>query len=101
MLTKLNELRRSKGILFIIATNYENRIDPAIKRSGRIDRKYLVLPPDMEGRKRIISSLTGKDCPEELAKESYFLGYPDIQATVEKLGICVCPSSYNLEQSTA
>jgi len=78
MLTKLNELRRSKGILFIIATNYENRIDPAIKRSGRIDRKYLILPPDMEGRKegrkRIISSLTGKDCPEELAKESYLTG---------------------------
>jgi len=68
MLTKLNELRRSKGILFIIATNYENRIDPAIKRSGRIDRKYLILPPDMEGRKE--ESESSAASPAKTARRS-------------------------------
>ena len=38
MLTKLNDLRRAERIILVIATNYENRIDPAIKRPGRIDR---------------------------------------------------------------
>ena len=54
MLTKINDLRSRKRAIFIIATNYENRIDPAIKRAGRIDQKYLLLAPDLAKRKAII-----------------------------------------------
>jgi len=64
MLTKLDDLRRDKRSIFAIGTNYENRIDPAIKRAGRIDQRYLVLPPDGNARKRtmirIISSFNEK-----------------------------------------
>ena len=45
MLTKLNNLRRAKRSIFIMATNYAYRIHPAIRRTGRIDENYLLLPP--------------------------------------------------------
>lgn len=55
MLVKLKDLRTKQKIIFIIATNYEERIDMAIKRIGRIDEKYLVLPPDRNGRKNLFN----------------------------------------------
>jgi hypothetical protein len=98
MLTKLNDLRRKERAFFIVATNYEDRIDSAIKRTGRIDAKYLVLPPD--GEKRItlikgflskIEGLTGEEKTHEsdvdgqkhdLIRASLFLGYTDLKATI-------------------
>lgn len=95
MLTKLNDLRRSKRALFIVATNYEDRIDVAIKRTGRIDLRYVVLPPDATARAQIlrnfyveskISELKdfGLSVEEEkwkkLARAATFLGYKDMEA---------------------
>jgi hypothetical protein len=56
MLTKINDLRAAGRLVTVIGTNYADRIDGAIKRDGRIDRKYLVLPPDLLRRKQIIES---------------------------------------------
>jgi len=39
-----------KGILVIASTNYLNRIDPAVIRPGRFDKKIYVGPPDFEAR---------------------------------------------------
>ena len=52
MLTKLNDLNDQRSVVFVIATNYYERIDRAIKRAGRIDARYLVLPPSATQRKR-------------------------------------------------
>lgn len=92
MLTKLNDLRKRENIIFIIATNYEDRIDPAIKRIGRIDKKYLVLPPDKAKRIQLIKEFT-KDATFDKALEqddwnfladgSIFLGYTDIKQTAK------------------
>jgi AAA+ superfamily predicted ATPase len=68
MLTKLNELRRTKHTLFIVATNYEDRIDAAIKRTGRIDKKYLILPPDADKRKSILTELLTRKTEKLIAK---------------------------------
>ena len=54
MLTKINDLRKSARCIFIIATNYAEDIDSAIKRTGRIDEQILLLPPDRTQRERII-----------------------------------------------
>jgi SpoVK/Ycf46/Vps4 family AAA+-type ATPase len=54
MLTKLHELRDEEHVIFLIATNYADRIDPAAKRIGRIDTKLLVTPPDIQQRIRIL-----------------------------------------------
>lgn len=97
MLTKLNDLRRSERSIFIVATNYEDRIDPAIKRTGRIDKKYLVLPPDAKQRKNILRSFLEKpisaafvaalsdDHWKQIQEASVFLGYKDLQAAVGAL----------------
>jgi hypothetical protein len=61
MLTKLNRLKRDGRVLSIIATNYEDRLDNAIKRQGRIDDTLLLLPPDQTQRKRIITDLLKKE----------------------------------------
>jgi hypothetical protein len=54
MLTKLGDLARDGRVIFVVATNYFERIDGAIKRPGRIDAKYLVLPPDRDQRRRLL-----------------------------------------------
>jgi SpoVK/Ycf46/Vps4 family AAA+-type ATPase len=96
MLTKLNDLRSRKRLIFILATNYAYRIDPAVRRTGRVDQNYLLLPNDLVSRKRIISeALKGaakgtmlygltKPAVTKLAKASLFLGYKDLEAAVRK-----------------
>ncbi|MEP6879898.1 MAG: ATP-binding protein, partial [Nitrosospira sp.] len=64
MLTKLNDLRGAEHVLFIIATNYEDRIDAAIKRPGRIDHQFLVLPPDLAGRRALLNKILSDDIKE-------------------------------------
>lgn len=54
MLTKLQALRESKNCVFIIATNYYERIDSAIKRRGRIDERYLLCVPDQQQRTELL-----------------------------------------------
>jgi DNA polymerase III delta prime subunit len=62
MLTKLGELSGIRRVLLIVATNYYERIDRAIKRPGRIDRRYLVLPPNRKQRlKKLAEELTEQE----------------------------------------
>ncbi len=61
MLTKFNDLREKGQNIFIISTNYKERIDPAIIRPGRIDEKYLVLPFDKESRKNLLIDFVKKE----------------------------------------
>lgn len=63
MLTKLGELSKLRRVLLIVATNYYERIDRAIKRPGRIDERYLVLPPNREQRASKLA--------EEFAKQEW------------------------------
>jgi transitional endoplasmic reticulum ATPase len=49
-----------KGIFVIGATNLPQSIDPAILRSGRIDKKFYVAPPDFEARKAMFEMLIKK-----------------------------------------
>ena len=57
MLVKIKELHESKKCIFIVATNYEDRIDTAIKRTGRIDDKFLILPQNKLAREEIIRTI--------------------------------------------
>jgi len=42
-----------KGIFIIGATNYPDMIDPAMLRSGRLEKKFYLPPPDFELRKSL------------------------------------------------
>lgn len=52
-LVQLNECGK-KQILVIGATNLPDRIDPAVMRPGRLDKKFFVGPPDYEARVELL-----------------------------------------------
>jgi len=60
MLTKLATLRKLERVIFIVGTNYGEKIDAAIKRRGRFDMALPLLPPDAERRYRILARLVAK-----------------------------------------
>jgi hypothetical protein len=68
MLPKLNNLRKAARVIFLIGTNYADRIDPAAKRKGRIDDQLLVTPPDLRQRRNIL---------QDLLLRKFNLGVPD------------------------
>lgn len=61
MLTKIQSLREQKGPIFVLGTNRWERIDPAIRRPGRIDEQYLLVPPDLERRRAYITKFVDDD----------------------------------------
>jgi SpoVK/Ycf46/Vps4 family AAA+-type ATPase len=64
MLTKFRDLWKQHGPLFVVATNYAERIDRAAKRSGRIDDQYLVLPPSKRRRLIILKQHLLESAPQ-------------------------------------
>jgi hypothetical protein len=65
MLSKLNELRKIKNIGFVIATNYAERIDRAIKRHGRIDKTLLCVPFNRAARVEQLRLLVNKGTSDD------------------------------------
>jgi hypothetical protein len=54
MLSFIQELRRQKSVIFIVATNFLDKFDAAITRvGGRFDMMILVSPPTKAEKKRI------------------------------------------------
>jgi len=62
MLPKLKQLRSRQRCIFILATNYKERLDPAAIRIGRIDKHFLVSLPNAAARAEILA----KEIFEEL-----------------------------------
>lgn len=42
-----------KGIFVLCATNYPDKIDAALLRAGRLDKKFYLSPPDFQARKEM------------------------------------------------
>ncbi len=55
MLPKLKQLRSRQRSIFILATNYKERLEPAAIRIGRIDKHFLVGLPDLRARENILA----------------------------------------------
>jgi transitional endoplasmic reticulum ATPase len=87
-LVQLNECAKRR-ILVVAATNLPDKIDTAILRPGRIDKKILVGPPDFEARAEAFK-LFLKDRPLDkidytlLAEESENLTYAEIEFIVNE-----------------
>jgi len=64
-LVQLNECGRNK-ILVIGATNLPDRIDPAVLRPGRLDKKFFVGPPDYEARVELLRLCMANRPQEEM-----------------------------------
>jgi adenylate kinase family enzyme len=92
MLTKLNRLAENKTVVFVIATNYYERIDRAIKRVGRIDRRLLVLPPNLAQRTRFLArkldtwSSLSKRSRTQVARATVHSTYRELEELVAQVG---------------
>jgi hypothetical protein len=56
MLPRIHHLRDLNRVVFMVATNYPDRIDRAARRPGRIDAIFKVEPPDEDERRSILES---------------------------------------------
>lgn len=52
-LQEFNALEEAKNLIVIAATNRPDHLDPAILRSGRLDKKIYLWPPDKIARKEL------------------------------------------------
>lgn len=50
LLTEMDGFKKSDRVIVIAATNMEEMIDPALKRSGRFDKVVRMSSPDIKGR---------------------------------------------------
>jgi transitional endoplasmic reticulum ATPase len=57
-LVQMNECG-AKGIFIVGATNRPEKIDPAVLRAGRLDKKVYLPPPDFEARKAMFKIYLG------------------------------------------
>jgi SpoVK/Ycf46/Vps4 family AAA+-type ATPase len=57
----LDGVARTSGVIVVCATNNPSVIDPALLRSGRIDRQIEIPLPDAEARLAILRHHLGKD----------------------------------------
>ncbi len=68
-LTQLDNAAENK-VLVIGATNFPDRIDSAILRSGRMDKRIYISPPDYEARKELFKLyLMGRPCAKGIDYE--------------------------------
>jgi hypothetical protein len=67
MLELLDGAVRSEGIIVVGATNRPGVIDPAIRRSGRLERHIEIPPPDIDALEGIIRHHLGADFRSVLA----------------------------------
>jgi ATP-dependent Zn protease len=66
LLTEMDGVGGREGVILIGACNFPQKLDPALLRSGRLDRHIVIGPPDRAGLARILrehlgSDLTGAD----------------------------------------
>lgn len=54
LLVEMDGFGSSDNIIVIAATNRPDILDPALRRPGRFDRQVNILPPDINGRQKIL-----------------------------------------------
>lgn len=70
LLEQLTLLNRTPGIIILAATNYPEKIDPALIRSGRFDRKLVIPLPDRAGLAGILRTHLGSHWTADLPLSS-------------------------------
>lgn len=60
MLAEMDGFRKNDSVIVIGATNLEQSLDPAVKRSGRFDKIVRIPLPDIRGREQILGHFSEK-----------------------------------------
>ncbi len=94
LLTSLDGIDTTTGIIVLAATNRPDRVDPALLRAGRFDLRLLVPIPDFESRKAILKIHT-KEMPlskdinlSSLAAETESFVGADLRSLCREAGLC-------------
>lgn len=91
VITRLLELLdgalRTEGVIVVAATNLPDRIDPALLRSGRLEKHVVIPPPDPDALAGILAHHLGSDlaavlasAPERVEPEFKIGAMPDAPA---------------------
>jgi|TARA_B110000285_G_C15079784_1_gene592826 26S proteasome regulatory subunit T5 len=95
LLNQLDGFSQADDIKVIAATNRPDILDPALLRSGRLDRKVELPPPNEEARVRILKIHSGKmnvnvdDVNfEELARSTPDFNGAQVKAVTVEAGMC-------------
>lgn len=85
VLLQIDRVRKSnRHVLLIGATNFYDRLDGALIRSGRLDRRVSVLPPQtMEEAARVFEHYLGADLDPATLEMAARLGVGATPATIE------------------
>jgi cell division protease FtsH len=71
LLVELDGFGATDNVVVIAASNLLEKLDPALLRPGRFDRQILVTPPDLKGRRNILSVHTrGKPLADDVDMEA-------------------------------
>jgi len=71
LLVELDGFGAADNVVVIAASNLLEKLDPALLRPGRFDRQILVTPPDLKGRRNILSVHTrGKPLAPDVDMEA-------------------------------
>jgi hypothetical protein len=60
LLTQLQQLHDTANVIFLVATNHFEALDPAIVRAGRFDFRLHLLPPSPARKLEMLSELIGE-----------------------------------------
>lgn len=60
LLAEMDGFRKNDSVIVVAATNLEQSLDPAVKRSGRFDKVVHVPLPDIKGREKILTHFAKK-----------------------------------------
>ena len=63
LLEELDDCQGHPGIVVIGASNYPEKVDPAMRRSGRLDREIRLSPPDATSTEAILREHLGDHLP--------------------------------------
>jgi cell division protease FtsH len=61
LLTEIDGIGGREGVILLGACNFPEKLDPALLRSGRLDRHIIVAPPDRAALARIFREHLGND----------------------------------------
>lgn len=95
LLTEIDGVEALKDVVIIAATNRPDLIDPALLRSGRIDKLIMVPAPDEKSREQILKVITKKvkisnDVDiKELAKKTKGFSGADLDGLIREAALLV------------
>ncbi len=95
LLSLMDGLKKSSGVIVIGTTNRVDSVDPAMRRPGRFDKEIFIGPPDVHGRLEILKihtrgmpiSKEAEDNMPEIARRTHGFVGADLMEVCREAGL--------------